>query len=100
MARRKTLRLWVWQDIHPRRRLSLEVSVAKPKWYPPEEWLPYGEYWADLNAGHFEYREKRIVLKLLRAFGLRSLPPRGTAWLVEVAAPGRSRVVRRVKGGE
>jgi hypothetical protein len=32
--------------------------------------------------------------------GLASLPPRGTAWLVEVTAPGRSRILKRMKGGE
>jgi len=86
--RAKTMRVWVWRG-------SYGKTLLTARREPVYEW----ETWNDpADEEHwYDGKDRDFQMWLL---GLKSLPPRGTAWLVEVTAPGKSRVVKRMRGGE
>lgn len=91
MARRRTWRWWVWRGV--RAGTAVYLSKGKP-------WMRYGG-----KLGWWWHKYPAVWAKpsheMLREFlGLSRLPPRNTAWLVEVTAPGKSRVMEKLKGGE
>lgn len=86
MARGK-FQVWVWRRDNDA--LPVSWCLEKPVWQLEGEWW-HQERLSTCVDG------TRFVKWLL---GLRSLPKMGTLWLVSVSSPGRSRIVRRVKGG-
>jgi hypothetical protein len=86
----KTWRWWIWCGVKSGRTVFL--SRGKPEWRYGGRlgwwWFQYPAVWA---------KETHPMFKEL--LGLSRLPPRGVAWLVEVSAPGRSRIVKKLKGG-
>ena len=85
----KTWKVWCYRGLAGSG-VGVNISAKKPVW---EEGL--GWWWRKLPVSWAESGDP--LWKYL--FGLSRLPPRGEAWLVEVTAPGKSRVVRKLKGG-
>ena len=87
MKRKKAWKIWIWNFSGTN---LAAMSKVKPFW---------ANAWHDFRAdGYWLWDQKWWTREQLFVHGLKELPPRGVAWLVEVTAPGRSRIVKRMKG--
>jgi hypothetical protein len=81
----RTWKVWIWENDS----CSVIAGFAKPTWQG---------YWMASHDDDFGFCERGTKL-LLYFLGFSEIPPGDEAWLVEVTAPGRSRIVKRMRGG-